>query len=44
MLPEILRGIFDDTPPYRQIRERNRSAPIENGTPAVAEFILKYAG
>jgi processive 1,2-diacylglycerol beta-glucosyltransferase/1,2-diacylglycerol 3-beta-galactosyltransferase len=44
MLPEILSGIFDDTPPYRVIRERNRSSPIQSGTPAVAEFIMKYSG
>jgi hypothetical protein len=44
MLPEILSGIFDDTPPYRVIRERNRSSPIQSGTPAVAEFIMKCSG
>ena len=43
-LPEILSGIFDDTPPFRLIRERNRSSPIQSGTPAVAEFIMKYTG
>ena len=42
-LPEILSGIFDDTPPFRLIRERNRSSPILSGTPAVAEFIMEYA-
>jgi UDP-N-acetylglucosamine:LPS N-acetylglucosamine transferase len=44
MLPEILSGIFDDTPPFRLIRERNRSSPIQSGTPAVAEFIMEYTG
>ena len=41
-LPEILSGIFDDTPAYRLIRERNHSSPIQSGTPAVAEFIMKF--
>ncbi len=43
-LPEILSGIFDDSPPFRLIRETNRQSLIENGTPAVAEFIIKFCG
>jgi UDP-N-acetylglucosamine:LPS N-acetylglucosamine transferase len=43
-LPKILTDIFDDTPPFRLIREKNRASPIQNGTPAVAEFIMKYTG
>lgn len=43
-LPEILSGIFDDTPPFRLLRETNRSSPIQSGTPAVAEFIMKHSG
>lgn len=43
-LPEILSGVFDDSPQFRLIRERNRSSPLQSGTPAVAEFIMKYTG
>ena len=41
MLPDVLSGIFDDTPPFKAIRERNSSSQIQSGTPAVGEFILK---
>jgi len=44
MLPKILSGIFDDTPPFRTIRERNLTSRIESGTPAVGEFIMKFTG
>ncbi|HTY59222.1 MAG TPA: glycosyltransferase [Bacteroidota bacterium] len=44
MLPAVLSGIFEDAPPYRRIRERNRDSMIESGTPAVAEFIMRFAG
>jgi processive 1,2-diacylglycerol beta-glucosyltransferase/1,2-diacylglycerol 3-beta-galactosyltransferase len=43
-LPGVLSGIFDDTPPFLKIRERNLSSPIESGTPAVGEFILRCTG
>lgn len=42
-LPEILRGIFDDAPSFRLIRETNARTPILNGTRQVAEFILNEA-
>ena len=43
-LPAVITGIFDDSPPFRQIREKNRTSPIKSGTPAVAEFILEHTG
>jgi len=44
LLPQILSDIFDDKPQFRFIRENNNSSKIQSGTPAVAEFIIKFAG
>jgi hypothetical protein len=43
-LSEILLDLSSETPPMRLIREKNRSSPIQSGTPAVAEFIMTHTG
>jgi processive 1,2-diacylglycerol beta-glucosyltransferase/1,2-diacylglycerol 3-beta-galactosyltransferase len=43
-LPGILRGILDDAPPFRMIRETNERTPVMSGTQQVTDFILKQAG
>jgi processive 1,2-diacylglycerol beta-glucosyltransferase/1,2-diacylglycerol 3-beta-galactosyltransferase len=43
-LPEILGGIFNDSPPFRLIRETNQRSPIRSGTREVSDFIMKQGG